>query len=222
MTTSQDLDLDALPPDPAPTGRARGSTDRAKRATNRWARWVHVYASMVAFVIVLFFGITGITLNHPEWTFGDDVETTTTTGDLPVATTLADGSVNYLAISEYVRESYGVTGHVDSFDVTNGEGSIAYKNPGYAADVFFDVDTGEFTLTVAQQGWVAVANDLHKGRDAGTAWKWVIDIAAGFLVVISLTGLTMQFFLRKRRRSALISAAAGCAVIIALVYVTLR
>ena len=65
-------------------------------------------------------------------------------------------------------------------------------------------------------------NDLHKGRDANSTWKWVIDISAGFLVVISLTGLTMQFFLRKRRRSALIGAAVGGVVSIVLMYLTLR
>ena len=33
-------------------------------------RWIHVYTSMISLLIVLFFGLTGITLNHPKWTFG--------------------------------------------------------------------------------------------------------------------------------------------------------
>lgn len=194
---------------------------RARRATHRWSRWIHVYTSMFALLIVLFFGLTGITLNHPQWTFGDDVDTTTTTGTLPFPTTLADGSVDYLTISEYMRDEYGVHGSVDSFDTTNGQASIAYKNAGYAADVFVDVDTGEFRVEVEQQGWVAVVNDLHKGRDTGTGWKWVIDLSAGFLVVISLTGLLMQFFLRKRRRSAFASVGVGTVVTAVLIWLTL-
>ena len=194
---------------------------RVKRGTHRWARWLHVYTSMVALLVVLFFGLTGITLNHPTWTFGDQVDVTTVTGQLPFEPTLANGSVDYLTISEYVREEYGVGGAVDSFDTTGADGSIAYRNAGYAADLLFDTETGEFDLTVEQQGWVAVMNDLHKGRDTGSAWKWVIDIAAGFLVVISLTGLTMQFFLRKRRRSALISAGVGAAALALLTWFTL-
>lgn len=196
----------------------RGGT---KRGLHRWSRWLHVYTSMFALLIVLFFGVTGITLNHPQWTFGDEVDSTTTTGALPFAATLADGSVDYLTISEYVRDEHGVHGSVDSFSTTNGEASIAYKSAGYAADVFVDVETGSFELVVEQQGWVGVINDLHKGRDTESSWNWTIDIAAGFLVLIALTGITMQLFLRKRRRSALISVGAGSAVMLFLVWLTL-
>lgn len=219
-TTDPDLDTD--PDHRAPrSGRGGAVAGGGGRAVHRWSRWIHVYSSMIAFLVVLFFGLTGITLNHPTWTLGDDVNTSQVTGTLPVDTTLADGSVNFLGVSEYVRDTYGVAGHIDSFEVTNGDGSIAYKRAGYSADLLFDVDTGEFRLDVAQQGWVAVLNDLHKGRDTGSAWRWVIDVSAGFLVAISLTGLLMQFFLRKRRRSAYVSAAVGAAVVVVLALLTL-
>lgn len=200
--------------------RASGSP-RAKRSLHRWSRWLHVYTSMLALLIVLFFGVTGITLNHPQWTFGDEVDTTTTTGELPFDVTLDDGSIDYLSISEYVRDEYGVHGSVDSFSTTNREASIAYKSAGYAADLFVDVETGAFDLVVEQQGWVGVINDLHKGRDTEASWNWTIDIAAGFLVLIAVTGIVMQLFLRKRRRSALVSVAAGTVVMLALIWITL-
>ena len=186
---------------------------RVERRTHHWSRLIHVYTSMIALLVVLFFAITGLTLNHPDWTFGDATDTETVTGTFPFDAQLAaadgtQGSVDFLSISEYVRINYDVRGDVDSFGATTTEGSIAFKNPGYSAELFFDVDTGEFELTIEQQGWVAVMNDLHKGRDTGNAWKWVIDGAAGFLVVISLTGLTMQFFLPKAARVG--AARGGC------------
>ena len=200
----------------------RKKVSRFERQTHHWSRLIHVYTSMVALLVVLFFAVTGITLNHPEWTFGDDVQTETLSGEFPFDTALVadDGSdegVDFLSISEYVRDTYDVTGSVDSFDVTNGQGSIAYKNPGYSANLLFDIDAGTFDLTVEQQGWVAVMNDMHKGRDTGSAWRWAIDIAAGFLVAISLTGLVMQFFLRRRRRSAFVAAGVGAAITVALI-----
>ena len=89
----------------------------------------------------------------------------------------------------------GVTRHVDSFDTTNGTGAIIYKNPGYSAELRFEVAAGDFQLDV-EQGWVAVISDLHDGRDDGPGWRWTIDATAGFLVVIALSGLVMQLFLR--------------------------
>jgi hypothetical protein len=199
----------------------RNAASPWRRKAHAWARWLHVYTSMIALLIVLFFGITGITLNHPSWTFGDATTRQTVDGsfEFPVE---ADGAVDWLTIAEYIRSEYDVKGAVASFDVVNGEGSIIFKNPGYSADLVFDVETAAYELTVEQQGFLAVMNDLHKGRDANSTWKWVIDISAGFLVVISLTGLTMQFFLRKRRRSALIGATVGGVVSIVLMYLTLR
>ena len=51
-------------------GRGTSTGRRRKQATSRWVRWIHVYTSMISLLIVLFFGLTGITLNHPKWIFG--------------------------------------------------------------------------------------------------------------------------------------------------------
>ena len=34
------------------------------------ARWLHIYASVLGLGAVLFFSITGLTLNHPDWLLG--------------------------------------------------------------------------------------------------------------------------------------------------------
>lgn len=175
---------------------------------------------MVALLIVLFFGVTGITLNHPDWTFGDATSLETVSGTLTVDPTFADGSVDWLSVAEQVRADYDIKGQVSDFAVANGEGTISFVNPGYSAYLAFDTVDGSFDLSVEQQGFLAVMNDLHKGRDTGSAWRWVIDVAAGFLVLISLTGLAMQFFLRKRRFSALTTAVVGGIVSVALIWIT--
>ena len=196
---------------------------RLRRRTHVWARRLHVYTSMVAFVIILFFGITGITLNHPTWTFGDDAQRTTTSGTFPFDTTddgTAEGEVQYLGIAEHVRSEAGVSGSVDSFGVTGDEGSIVFTNPGYSAEVTFDLTSRDYELIVDQQGFVAVLNDLHKGRDTGSAWAWVIDAAAGFLVLVSVTGLVMQAFLRRNRTAAFVTAGVGAILTVALIVLT--
>ncbi len=198
---------------------------RRRNRLHHWARWLHVYTSMIALLIVLFFGATGITLNHPTWTFGDDATERTEAGTLPFPTMSADGTIDWLPIAEYMRSEHDVNGSVDNFSTTGdgaGEtGTIVFKNAGYSADLEFEVTTGDYDLVISEEGLVAVMNDLHKGRDTGDGWRWVIDVSAAFLVVISLTGLVMQFFLRKRRRSALTVAALGGAIAVALILVTL-
>ncbi len=192
-----------------------------KRKSHFWLRWAHVYTSMISLIIVLFFGITGITLNHPDWTFGSDGTSSTVTGSLPDEA-ITDGDVEFLVVSEFLRNEHGVKGQVTNFGEDGTEGTISFKNPGYGAEVFFELDTGTYTLSENAQGWVTVMNDLHKGRDSNTAWRWVIDISGGLLVLISVTGLGIQFFLRKRRLSALTLSVVGGLVSVLLLWIAIR
>lgn len=203
-------------------GSDRPAPRRSRSAVwQKWSRLVHAYTSMIALLLVLFFGLTGITLNHPEWTFGDAPTTTTKTGTLGFDATSADGSVDYLKVSELLRDRYGISAPVSDYSTTGSQGSISYRAPGYAADATFDTGSGEYRVTIEQQGFVGVMNDLHKGRDASSSWKWAIDVSAGFLVVIALSGLLLQLFLKRRRRSALIVAGVGVVAAIVLMALTL-
>lgn len=194
--------------------RSKGS---ASRLGQKWSRLVHVYASMISFVVVLLFAFTGLMLNHPTWTLGDDPNVTETSGEVPVELYADDGSLDFLTLSEFARSELGARGEVTSFGEVAGEASIIYAGPGFAADLIVDVDTGTYDYTSEQQGWVAVMSDFHTGKDTGGAWSLAIDAAAVFLLVVSLSGIVLQFFLKKRRRSAYVAAGVGGALVVAVV-----
>jgi hypothetical protein len=61
-----------------------------------------------------------------------------------------------------------------------------------------------------------VLNDLHRGRDAGRAWAWVIDVVGVFLVLLSLTGLGLLWYLKKVRLKGLVTLVAGALLVLAL------
>ena len=67
---------------------------------------------------------------------------------------------------------------------------------------------------VQNRSWMAVLDDLHKGRDCGPVWSWVIDVSAVLLTVLSLTGIWLLFYLKKRRRSGLIVGLVGCVLVV--------
>lgn len=220
MPTSPPVDDDELDDDGRPGRSVRTGTKRSRTTGQKWFRWIHVYTSMIAFLLVLFFGITGITLNHPDWAFGDHATTTTRSGRMTFDVA-PGGNVDFLRVSEYLRKKYGITADVGDYNATSGQASISYRSPGYSADVTFETATGAYRLTVEEQGFVAVMNDLHKGRDVKGSWKWVIDLSAGFLVLIAVTGLGLQLFLRRRRRSAVVIAAVGAVIAVVFAIVTL-
>jgi uncharacterized protein len=172
------------------------------------ARWLHIYLSMVSFAIILFFAVTGLTLNHPDW-FSGAVKNRLARGTLD-KTLLAAPSQRALADTLAAREH--LHGNVDDFRVDDSEITLSFKAPGYSADATIDRQRGTYSVVEVRDGFVAVINDLHKGRDAGRAWSLVIDVSAVLLTCVSLTGLVILWFIYRRRSSGLLICAAGFAL----------
>jgi hypothetical protein len=169
-------------------------------------RWLHTYLSMLGLAVTLFFALTGLTLNHPDWF---RVERHTTAEGTLEPRWLAGDEVARLEVVEHLRSAHDVRGALAEFSVDDAECLIVFKGPGRSADAIVDRATGRYTLNRTEHGLVAVLNDLHKGRDSGPAWSLLIDASALLLAAISLTGLWLIFTLRLRRRPGLLVAALG-------------
>lgn len=196
---------------------ARPAVERSpawKRGLAQWSRWLHVYLSMVSFVILFFFAVTGLTLNHPQW-FAGQQRTTQVKGALNAAWLKGDPA--RLEIVEYLRARHKLSGSVADFRADDAQLSLAFKGPGYEATVFADRSTGAYDLTETRMGLAAVLNDLHKGRDSGAAWGLLIDICAVLMTLVSASGIVLLLFLQKRRFSGLAAGIVGGALCI-LVY----
>jgi uncharacterized protein len=207
-------------PERTATGRSRppGTRRRRRGFGQRWSRILHVYLSMISFVVVLFFAVTGVTLNHPTWSIGTSSSKSTVKGTLPAAT-VTGATVDWLAVSEYLRKTHDVRGSVTDKRLDGTDATLSYLGPGYQADAFFSTTDRVYELDVERQGIVGVINDLHKGRDTKASWKWLIDVSGILLALVSLTGLTLQFFIRKRKVSALTSALVGGLLLGVLVWI---
>lgn len=190
------------------TSSAKG---KAKKRLATLSRWLHIYLSMLSFTILLFFAITGLTLNHADWfTNGkalvikekgvlnkDWVNQTDTT------------KINKLEIVEFLRNKYHVKGALTDFRIEDTELSLTFNGPGYIADSFINKEDGHFELSVTKLGAVAILNDLHKGRDTGKSWSWLIDVSAILMTIVSLSGIVLICFIKKKRLTGLVMVVVG-------------
>lgn len=184
-----------------------------RKRTASFSRWLHLYLSMLTFFVVLFFSLTGLTLNHAEWFDGQQVERKFT-GAVPAAwVNVPDTArIKKLEIVEALRNRHHIKGAVSDFVMEDDQCAVSFKGPGYSADAFLNRHDGTYQLTETRLGLVAVLNDLHKGRDSGPGWSWLIDLSAGFLALVSLSGLVMLFFLKNKRVKGVLVAILGGAV----------
>lgn len=188
-----------------------GPSARLRRWLSNWSRWLHVYLSMLSFAIVFFFAITGITLNHTEW-FAHQQRSNKYEGQIKDDWIAPEQEVAKLEVVEWLRKEYRIKGALSDFITDDYQCTIAFAGPGYSADVFADRETGQFEIVETYSGFAGVINDLHKGRDTGPVWSWVIDISAAFMALVSLSGLILIFFLRKRRSAGILLAVLGVAL----------
>ena len=188
-----------------------------KKSFCAWTRWIHLYLSMFSFAALFFFALTGITLNHPSWTENrQKVEVLKGNVD-PVWVAGTDtAAVAKSRIIGFIRDQHNVRGNLTEFRISDSECSLSFDGPGYTAYCMIDRSNGTYELVATSAGFLAAMNDLHKGSYTGIKWNAIIDITAVFLIVVSLTGFIMIFFITKKRTNGLWVAGLGAVTFILL------
>ncbi|MDO3382224.1 PepSY-associated TM helix domain-containing protein [Gilvimarinus algae] len=184
-------------------GAAKGGKVNKKSQWARWSRTLHWTSSALGLVSLLFFSITGITLNHPEW-FKADRHTETATLTLEAEAferwQSASESTQLQQLLSVINDEFGL-GVPRQIDRDEVEWFFDYPRPGGVASVVFDVESGEIFYESTSDGAVSLINDLHKGRHSGFAWKLFIDVAALLGIFMSITGIFLLVVYAGKRTS---------------------
>ena len=213
--------MTTLPPRPTPArpAPARPAAQRPLKVRVQLAlRSLHVYTSMLSLMLTLFFALSGILVNHPGWLPVSPSHTVQAHGTLPAGWGGA-AHPDWFRVSEYLRATHHLSGRASDVRADGSEASVIFRAPGYHADIVIGPD-GRYDLTAQSDGLLAVIGDLHRGRDAGRAWPWLIDASGVFLLLVSLSGLGILLYLKKYRRPALLTLAGGAAVSVLLASLT--
>ena len=114
-----------------------------------------------------------------------------------------------LEVVEHLRRAHGAKGLVGEFRIEEAECTVAFKGPGYAADATIDRATGAYEFSETRMGFVAIINDLHKGRDTGPGWSLVVDLSAVLMILVSLSGLVLIYFVKRRFVTGMVMVVLG-------------
>lgn len=197
---------------PAPPAGKRPTRSRSEWWRVFWwaIRWFHIYLSLFGFATILFFCLTGLTLNHPTW-FGGVHETTERfEGTVDPAWVVREGGTpDWLRLAEELRVTHRLQGRVGELRDDGEELSLEFVGPAYAADVVVRREDARYSGTITRHGPLALINDLHKGRDTGAAWGVVIDLSALLMGVSSITGLVLLYSLKRKRWLGTVVVVAG-------------
>lgn len=165
-----------------------------------WLKQLHSWhwiSSAISLIGLLLFAFTGITLNHAADVEGSP-QTVEKSATLPaalrtqVAPDDAPDSKKPLPapIAAWVEKEIGARSAGDA-EWSADEIYLALPRPGGDGWVSIDRQSGQVTSESTSRGWISYLNDLHKGRNTGTAWKWFIDIFAAACFLFAMTGLLL-------------------------------
>ncbi|MHB8283188.1 MAG: PepSY-associated TM helix domain-containing protein, partial [Caulobacteraceae bacterium] len=181
----------------------------------RLCRMLHAYLSAFAFLALIFFALTGLLLDHPDWLQGkpreQEVKLAVPAALLAKAAHDKDPSA---ALAATVARLTPLVGAYKSGEIDDGEANLRFEGTKGASTVTVDLRNGATDVDLQHASVVSVINDLHRGKNAGAAWRLVIDISAVVILALSLVGYVLFFSLRFRLRTSLILTAVSLGVLI--------
>lgn len=191
-----------MSPAPAP------SVSSQQQRRGYWLRTLHQWhwiSSAICLIGMILFAATGITLNHAA-RIEAQPQVVNQHAELPatVLASLASGSEGNAplppAAAEWLGDRFKVSIGKRSAEWSEEEIYLSMPSPGADAWISIDRASGAVEYESTDRGWISYFNDLHKGRNAGTAWSWFLDIFAVACLVFCITGLfLLQLHARQRR-----------------------
>jgi len=173
-----------------------------------WLRTLHQWhwiSSAVCLIGMLLFAATGITLNHAA-----KIEATpqVVNRQLELPADLlgqlgqrSDGHAPVpRAAARWLDRELGIAIGRRPAEWSPEEIYLSMPSPGGDAWLSIDRESGAVEYEATSRGWVSYFNDLHKGRNAGPAWGWFLDIFAVACLVFCITGLFLLHLHARQRR----------------------
>lgn len=211
-------------------GTARIPSQKKKSAKAFWLKQLHTWhwvSSAISLIGLLLFAFTGITLNHAADIEGSP-QTVEKAATLPAnlrAQIAPDDQPDTkkplpAPVAAWIEQAVGQRGTGEA-EWSADEIYLALPRPGGDGWVSIDRQDGTVTSEATSRGWISYLNDLHKGRNAGTVWKWFIDIFSVACFLFALTGLVLLQLHAKKRPSTWPLVAAGLALpaILAIIFI---
>jgi hypothetical protein len=180
---------------------------KVNKNTLTWSRLIHIYVSMALLTLLLFFSVTGITLNHPEWFSDHQAEVKEQETLIPMAL-LANPPLSPIQLSRVVEEieiKLAISLDNAVFESLSDELFIGIKKAGKDTSISIDLYSGELFYQKTNYGNWAWLNDLHKGRNTSVLWGWVIDVTSALCIIFALSGFILAMPQRRFNRTVSLS-----------------
>lgn len=206
-----------------------GLVDQSVARRAAWLRLLtqwHWISSALSLVGMLFFASTGIMLNNAEYFESETPSVTRHEGTLPGAVlaevNAAAGATSHTlppSLHTWLRSSWDMSIYPKTTEWQADQIYVDLARPGVDASLTIDRHSGLIQYEADDHGWVAFFDDLHKGKNAGRVWSWMITAFGVACLIFCITGLLILQIHSRARWKVWPVAALGLVVPLVLVLI---
>jgi uncharacterized protein len=184
----------------------------------RLCRMLHAYLSAFAFLTLIFFALSGLLLDHPDWLQGRPKDRSAKLTLPPSALAAAGRSPEPArTLAAVVARMTPLVGAYRSGEIDDGEADLRFEGVKGSSTAQVDMTTGATDVAIERASFTSVIEDLHRGKNAGPAWRLVIDVSAVLLLALSAIGYVLFFSLRFRLGTSLVLTALSIVLMLGVV-----
>ncbi len=187
-------------------------------------RKIHIYSALPVLLLMVFFSITGIFLNHPELEMGD-VENEMQDISLPKwAAELPNWPENFsshsLLILQWLDKEHDIRGVDFATEWDEYDSVLVLDLSGPNGSTVIEVFVEEQIVSIDRRklSTLAMLNNLHRAKHISDFWRIVSDLSAVCMLLFCFSGFWLVVVNRLERVPANIAMLAGSGIFILAVY----
>lgn len=200
---------------------------RSWRGLERWNRRLHFHVGLFLLLFLWLFAITGLVLNHPEWSFAESWSKRRETSNERELTALGPEVQGDLAQAKALMSQLDIEGDI-MWTTTRTDPNLfdfQVRRPGYFYFIKADFARQRATVRLAKVNLWGIMKVLHvfsgssmedprNRRDWAltTLWAYSMDAVAAGLILMVLSSLYMWWELPQKRLPGVIILALGSLV----------
>ena len=187
-------------------------------------RVLHIYSAMPVLLLMLFFAITGIYLNHPDW---DKTRSHKQQITVPAPSWLSNADNwenNYqqhgLRLLQWLDAQHNIraTKFEIEWDQYDRLLILTLDSPAGNTVIETTIDDALIAIDQRQLSTLAMLNNVHRAKHTTGLWLYLSDASAVAMVLFCLSGFWLVVINRLQRKPAIAWFSGGSALFIFVIY----
>ncbi|MBU2891838.1 PepSY-associated TM helix domain-containing protein [Colwellia sp. D2M02] len=187
-------------------------------------RILHIYSAMPVLLLMLFFAITGVFLNHPDWDKTQSKKQKTTVTAPTWLNNAESWDDNFqqqgLRLLQWLDANHDIRATKFSIEWDDYDRLliIALDSPAGNTVIEVVVDDQAIIIDQRQLSLLAMLNNVHRAKHTNGLWLYLSDLSAVAMVLFCLSGFWLVAINRLQRQPAIAWFSGGSVFFIFVIY----